>query len=113
MAGMVAAKAGTMKQQMYLLEERYDLSDHPARGVVTDRTQPAQEGARRLAVVADAISAAAVNEDDRPAFGGAEPWICVLRGCYELWWSSLKRLAIMRQAKARKWKVPRVDASRS
>ena len=32
---------------------------------------------------------------------------------YELWWSSLKRLAIMRQAKARKWKVPRVDASRS
>src|SRR6266851_10058485 len=30
------------------------------------------------------------------------------RGCYELWWSSLKRLAIMRQAKARKWKVPRV-----
>src|SRR6266851_2833298 len=33
------------------------------------------------------------------------------RGCYELWWSSLKRLAIMRQAKARKWKVPRVVAS--
>src|SRR5216683_1523583 len=38
---------------------------------------------------------------------GADPWI-QSRGCYELWWSSLKRLAIMRQAKARKWKVPRV-----
>jgi transposase len=33
--------------------------------------------------------------------------------CYELWWSSLKRLAIMRQSKARKWKVQKVVASRS
>src|SRR5450759_2125038 len=33
---MAAAKAGIMKRQMDLLEERYDLSDHPASGVVMD-----------------------------------------------------------------------------
>ncbi len=43
---MVAAKAGVMKRQMDLLEERYDLSDRPAKGVVMDRTKPVQEGVR-------------------------------------------------------------------
>jgi len=43
---MVAAKAGIMKRQMDLLEERYDLSDHPASGVVMDRAKPVQEGVR-------------------------------------------------------------------
>ncbi|MHB8303750.1 MAG: hypothetical protein ACYDC6_13060 [Acidobacteriaceae bacterium] len=43
---MVAAKAGTMKRQMDLLEERYDLSDRPASGVAMDRTKPVQEGVR-------------------------------------------------------------------
>jgi cytochrome c peroxidase len=43
---MAAAKAGIMKRQMDLLEERYDLSDHPASGVVMDRTKPVQEGVR-------------------------------------------------------------------
>jgi cytochrome c peroxidase len=43
---MTAAKAGIMKRQMDLLEERYDLSDHPASGVVMDRTKPVQEGVR-------------------------------------------------------------------
>jgi len=43
---MVAAKAGIMKRQMDLLEERYDLSDRPAKGVVMDRTKPVQEGVR-------------------------------------------------------------------
>jgi len=43
---MVAAKPAIMKRQMDLLEERYDLSDRPARGVVMDRTKPVQEGVR-------------------------------------------------------------------
>ncbi len=45
---MVAAEPAIMKRQMDLLEERYDLSDHPASGVVMDRTKPVQEGVRRL-----------------------------------------------------------------
>jgi hypothetical protein len=43
---MVAAKAGIMKRQIDLLEERYDLSDYPASGVVMDRAKPVQEGVR-------------------------------------------------------------------
>jgi cytochrome c peroxidase len=43
---MVAAKAGIMKRQMDLLEERYDLSDRPAKNVMMDRTKPVQEGVR-------------------------------------------------------------------
>jgi cytochrome c peroxidase len=43
---MVAAKAGIMKRQIDLLEERYDLSDHPASGVVMDRAKPVQERVR-------------------------------------------------------------------
>jgi cytochrome c peroxidase len=43
---MVAAKAGIMKRQMDLLEERYDLSDRPAKNVTMDRTKPVQEGVR-------------------------------------------------------------------
>jgi cytochrome c peroxidase len=43
---MTAAKDAVMKRQMDLLEERYDLSDRPANGVVMDRTKPVQEGVR-------------------------------------------------------------------
>ena len=43
---MVAAKPGIMRQHTDLLQERYDLSDHPASGVVMDRTKPVQEGVR-------------------------------------------------------------------
>ncbi|MCU1222759.1 MAG: hsc [Edaphobacter sp.] len=43
---MVAAKTGIMKRQMDLLEERYDLSDRPASGVVMDRAKPVQQGVR-------------------------------------------------------------------
>ncbi|HEY0162974.1 MAG TPA: hypothetical protein VGB69_09875 [Edaphobacter sp.] len=43
---MVAAKPGIMKRQMDLLEQRYDLSDRPAKGVTMDRTKPVQEGVR-------------------------------------------------------------------
>src|SRR6202048_5289198 len=43
---MVAAKAEIMKRQIDLLEERYDLSDHPASGVMMDRAKPVQEGVR-------------------------------------------------------------------
>jgi hypothetical protein len=54
---MVAAKAEIMKRQMDLLEERYDLSNHPATGVVMDRTKQVQDRVRRLAALTDAISA--------------------------------------------------------
>jgi cytochrome c peroxidase len=43
---MVAAKPEIMKRHMDLLEQRYDLSDHPANGVVMDRTKPVQQGVR-------------------------------------------------------------------
>jgi cytochrome c peroxidase len=43
---MVAAKAAIMKRQMDMLEERYDLSDRPAKDIVMDRVKPVQEGVR-------------------------------------------------------------------
>jgi cytochrome c peroxidase len=43
---MTAAKPEIMLRQMRLLEERYDLSDRPAQGVVMDRAKPVQEGVR-------------------------------------------------------------------
>jgi cytochrome c peroxidase len=43
---MEAAKAEVMKRQMDLLNERYDLSDHPAQGVTMSRGKPIQEGVR-------------------------------------------------------------------
>jgi cytochrome c peroxidase len=46
MARMKAAKAGIMKRQMDLLEQRYDLSNRPAAGVTMSRGKPVQEGIR-------------------------------------------------------------------
>lgn len=43
---MQAAKPDVMKKQMDLLGSRYDLSDHPSRNVVMDRSKPVQEGVR-------------------------------------------------------------------
>ena len=43
---MKAAKPEVMKRQMKLLEERYDLSDRPAKGVAMSRGKPIQEGVR-------------------------------------------------------------------
>ncbi len=43
---MSAAKADIMKRQMALLEERYDLSNHPAPGVTMSRNKPVQGGVR-------------------------------------------------------------------
>jgi cytochrome c peroxidase len=45
-AKMSAAKPAIMERQAKLLEERYDLSDRPAKGVVMDRSKPVQEGVR-------------------------------------------------------------------
>jgi len=42
----MSPQSGIMKRQMDLLEERYDLSDRPASGVVMDRAKPVQEGVR-------------------------------------------------------------------
>jgi cytochrome c peroxidase len=39
-------KAGVMKRQRDLLNERYDLSDRPAKGVTMSRGKPVQEGVR-------------------------------------------------------------------
>ncbi len=46
MARMSAAKAEIMQRQMKLLDERYDLSDKPAKGVTMSRGKPIQEGVR-------------------------------------------------------------------
>lgn len=43
---MAAAKAGIMKRQMDLLQERYDLRDRPSKDAVMDRVKPVQEGVR-------------------------------------------------------------------
>ena len=45
-ARMSQAKPGLMQRQAKLLEERYDLSDRPAKGVTMDRRKPVQEGVR-------------------------------------------------------------------
>jgi cytochrome c peroxidase len=46
MARMKGAKPEIMKRQMYLLHERYDLGDYPAKGVTMSRGKPVQEGVR-------------------------------------------------------------------
>ncbi|MBW1670736.1 MAG: cytochrome B6, partial [Deltaproteobacteria bacterium] len=43
---MKAAKSEVMKRQMDLLNERYDLSNRPAKGVTMSRGKPVQEGVR-------------------------------------------------------------------
>jgi cytochrome c peroxidase len=46
MSRMTAAKPAIMQRQKALLEERYDLSDRPARGVTMSRGKAVQEGVR-------------------------------------------------------------------
>lgn len=46
MARMKAAKPDIMKRHLDLLNERYDLSNHPAAGVTMSRGKPVQEGVR-------------------------------------------------------------------
>ena len=46
MARMKAARAGVMKKHMGLLQERYDLSDRPAKGVTMSRGKAVQGGVR-------------------------------------------------------------------
>ncbi len=46
MARMKSAKPGIEKRQSDLLNERYDLSNRPARGVAMERDKPLQEGVR-------------------------------------------------------------------
>src|SRR2546423_10292303 len=46
MAHDVAAKSGIEHAHQALLEERYDLGDHPAQGVTMERGKPLQEGVR-------------------------------------------------------------------
>jgi hypothetical protein len=46
MAHDVEAKPGIEREHQALLEERYDLSDHPAQGVTMERGKPLQEGVR-------------------------------------------------------------------
>ena len=43
---MAAAKPEIMRRQMALLEQRYDLSDRPAKGATMSRGKPLQEGVR-------------------------------------------------------------------
>jgi cytochrome c peroxidase len=46
MAQEVAAKPAIEREHQALLEERYDLGDHPAHGASMDRGKPLQEGVR-------------------------------------------------------------------
>jgi cytochrome c peroxidase len=46
MAHDVAAKPGIEREHQALLEQRYDLGDHPAQGVTMERGKPLQEGVR-------------------------------------------------------------------
>jgi cytochrome c peroxidase len=46
MAHDVAAKPGIEPEHQAVLEERYDLDDHPAQGVTIERGKPLQEGVR-------------------------------------------------------------------
>src|ERR1700722_9920956 len=46
MAADVAAKPGSEREHQALLDERYDLGDHPAQGVTMERGKPLQEGVR-------------------------------------------------------------------
>jgi len=46
MARMKAAKPDIMKRHLDLLNDRYDLSNHPAAGVTMSRGKPVQEGVR-------------------------------------------------------------------
>jgi len=45
-ARMKGAKPAVMKRQMDLLEQRYDLSNRPAKGIAMSRGKPVQEGVR-------------------------------------------------------------------
>jgi cytochrome c peroxidase len=46
MAADIAAKPGVEREHEALLNERYDLSDHPAQGVTQEHGKPLQEGVR-------------------------------------------------------------------
>src|SRR5258708_31235401 len=46
MAHDVAAKAGIEREHQAVLEERYDLGDHPAKTVTMERGKPLPEGVR-------------------------------------------------------------------
>src|SRR5262249_51027766 len=46
MARFKAEKPEVMKRQMALLQERYDLGNHPAEGVTMTRGKPVQGGVR-------------------------------------------------------------------
>jgi cytochrome c peroxidase len=46
MVADVAAKPGIEREHQALLEERYDLGDHPAQGVTMEHGKPLQEGVR-------------------------------------------------------------------
>jgi len=46
LARMQAAKPDIERRHSDLLNERYDLSDRPARGVMMERNKPLQEGVR-------------------------------------------------------------------
>jgi hypothetical protein len=61
----VTAKPGIEREHQALLEERYDLGDHPAQGVTMERGKPLQEGVRvKLAPGVTWEQLAAMSPDD-------------------------------------------------
>src|ERR1700676_1798244 len=66
----VAAKPGIEREHQALLEERYDLSDHPAQGVTMEHGKPLQEGVRvKLPQGVTWEQLAAMPPDEIPARG--------------------------------------------
>src|SRR5260370_19229555 len=70
MAHDVAAKPGIEREHQALLEERYDLGDHPAKTVTMERGKPLQEGVRvKLPSGMTWEPLAAISPADIPARG--------------------------------------------
>src|ERR1700720_711577 len=65
MAHDVAAKPGIEREHLAMLDERYDLGDHPAQGVTMERGKPLQEGVRvKLPSAVTWGQLAAMNADE-------------------------------------------------
>src|SRR5258708_2924750 len=65
MAHDVAAKPGIERAHQAMLEERYDLGDHPAQGVTMEHEKPLQEGVRvKLPSGVTGDQLAAMSPDD-------------------------------------------------
>ena len=71
MAEDVAAKPGIEREHQALLDERYDLGDHPAQGVTMEHGKPLQEGVRVKLPAGHDLGTARGNDPGRDPRAGA------------------------------------------